>query len=100
MEINKELNNGELIIKLSGRLDTFSAPQLEEVISDLSDLNTLVFDLKNLVYISSAGLRILLTAQKKMNRLGKMKIINVSEDVMDILEMTGFSSIMTIEQLK
>lgn len=91
-------NNEATVITLEGRLDTTTAPMLEKTISDEGDaLKNLVLDMKALDYISSAGLRVLLAAQKRMNAQGSMKVINVSEPVMDVLEMTGFADILTIE---
>ena len=84
-------------IKIVGRLDTSSAPDLNKTISeDIADTDNLVLDFKKLEYISSAGLRVLLSAQKKMQKFGTMKLINVCEDVMEVFEMTGFSDILTI----
>jgi len=98
MTIEKIQNGSELIIKLDGRLDTITAPNLEEELkSCLEGINSLVFDLAKLEYVSSAGLRTLLMAQKTMNRLGSMKIINVCEEVQEIFDITGFSDIFTIE---
>ena len=88
----------ELILEINGRLDTTTAPALEKTINEnLEGANTLVLDLKSLEYISSAGLRVLLSAQKKLQKIGSMKIINVCELVMEIFEMTGFADILTIE---
>ena len=88
----------ETVIELVGRLDTTTAPVLDETVSgDIGDTKNLVLDLKGLEYISSAGLRVLLGAQKKMQKVGTMKVINVCEEVMDVLDMTGFVDILTIE---
>ena len=98
MEILKNENGGTLTISLSGRLDTVSAPQLdEEVKASISDVSELILDLANLDYMSSAGLRILLSAQKTMNKQGKMIVKNVNSTIMDIFEVTGFTDILTIE---
>ena len=98
MTITKEKNATELKVFLQGRLDTTTAPQLEEELSkSLDDISELVFDFGALDYISSAGLRVLLSAQKTMNKQGGMKIANVSETIMEIFEVTGFSDILTIE---
>ena len=98
MTINTEKNNNQLVLKIEGRLDTTTAPSLEKVINELpADVNDLLFDMNALAYVSSAGLRVLLSAQKKMNKLGKMKLIGVCEDVMEVFEMTGFSDILDIE---
>ena len=98
MNIIIEKNNDVTILKLEGRLDTTTAPELEKTINDEGDaLENLVLDFKAVNYISSAGLRVLLTAQKKMSKQGSMELVNVSEDVMDILEMTGFADILVIK---
>lgn len=86
------------VLEISGRLDTSTAPVLDKTISeDISDKAKLTMDLKGLEYISSAGLRVLLTAQKRLQKHGSMKLINVCEEVMDVLEMTGFADILVIE---
>ena len=96
LEIKKHEN--ETIIEVAGRLDTITAPVLEKTIGEnISGIKSLILDLKGLEYISSAGLRVLLGAQKKMNMSGSMKLIGVCEDVMEVLEMTGFADILTIE---
>jgi len=98
MELIKTQQNGELNIALKGRLDTTTAPQLEgELRGALDGVTTLVFDLKDLAYISSAGLRVLLSAQKTMNRQGDMILRNVNSDIMEIFEVTGFVDILNIE---
>ena len=98
MEILKNENGGTLTISLSGRLDTVSAPQLdEELKASIGDVSELILDLANLDYMSSAGLRILLSAQKTMNKQGKMIVKNVNSTIMDIFEVTGFTDILTIE---
>lgn len=98
MTINKTVDGYNLTIALSGRLDTITAPELESTIKDnLDDIKELVFDFKNLEYISSAGLRVLLSAQKIMNKQGSMKILNVSDVIMEIFEVTGFIDILTIQ---
>ena len=98
MNINIEKENGITILKIEGRLDTTSAPELEKAINDEGEaLKSLVLDFKDVDYISSAGLRVLLTAQKKMNVQGNMELVNVSEAVMDIFEMTGFADILVIK---
>ena len=98
MNINIEKSNGVTVIKLEGRLDTTTAPELEKAINDEGDgLENLVLDFNGIDYISSAGLRVLLTAQKKMNAQGHMELTNVSEAVMDIFEMTGFADILEIK---
>ena len=98
MNIITERNNGTTVIKIEGRLDTTTAPELEKTINDEGEaLKNLVIDFKAVNYISSAGLRVLLSAQKKMNIQGSMELVNVCEEVMDILEMTGFADILTIK---
>ena len=85
-------------IDIVGRLDTTTAPELDKTINEVfADVKNLVLNFKGLEYISSAGLRVLLGAQKKMQKIGTMKLINVCEDVMEVFEMTGFSDILTIE---
>ena len=86
------------VITLVGRLDTTTAPALDKTINeDIAGTKNLVLDVKELEYISSAGLRVLLGAQKKMQKIGSMKVINVCEEVMEVFEMTGFADILTIE---
>ena len=88
----------ETIIKLVGRLDTTTAPALDKTINeDIADTKNLVLDVKELEYISSAGLRVILGAQKKMQKIGSMKVTNVREEVMEVFEMTGFADILVIE---
>jgi anti-sigma B factor antagonist len=88
----------ETVIGVSGRIDTITAPALEKTIGEnICDIQNLVIDFKGVEYISSAGLRVLLAAQKKMKNGNSMKLINVCEDVMEIFEMTGFADILTIE---
>jgi anti-sigma B factor antagonist len=98
MQINKTIDNDSLTIALSGRLDTLTAPQLDaEIQGKLDGVKSLVFDFKNLDYISSAGLRILLMAQKVMNKQGSMVVKNASSEIKEIFEVTGFCDILTIE---
>ncbi len=98
MKINSQKNGSNMTIELTGRLDTSTAPELEKVINtSLENITKLVFDMDGLEYISSAGLRVLLSAQKTMNRQGQMKLINVNEAILEIFEITGFTDIMTIE---
>ena len=88
----------ETIIELAGRLDTTSAPDLDKIINeDIEGTKNLVFNLKALEYISSAGLRVFLSAQKKLQKIGTMKLLNICEDVMEVFEMTGFADILTFE---
>ncbi len=98
LNIIKNLDHKTLTIALEGRLDTTTAPQLEtELKSDVADVTLLIMDFEKLDYISSAGLRVLLSAQKVMNKQGTMKIIHVSDAINDIFEVTGFSDILNIE---
>lgn len=98
MNITKKQDGKKVTVALSGRLDTMTAPELDGFLKDIfADANELVFDFKDLEYISSAGLRILLSAQKIMNKKGPMKIINVNDMVNEIFDVTGFSGILTIE---
>ena len=98
MTINKKLSGAELTVTLSGRLDTTSAPQLEnELKENLSGVEHLVLDFAGLEYLSSAGLRVLLGAQKQMNKQGDMVVRNVNEAISEIFEITGFADILTIE---
>ncbi|MBM6851629.1 STAS domain-containing protein [Oscillibacter valericigenes] len=97
MTITKTAENGTLRIALEGRLDTNTAPQLEtELKTSLSGISELELDFSGLEYISSAGLRVLLAAQKTMSRQGKMTIRNVNETIMEVFEITGFVEILTI----
>ena len=96
IEIRK--NAETTIIEIAGRLNTVTAVSLDKTINeDIGDVRNLVLDLKGLEYISSAGLRVLLGAQKKMQKIGSMKVINVCEEVMEVFEMTGFADILVIE---
>ena len=98
MTINKQKEGPSLTLALEGRLDTITAPELEAVLKEeLEDVEALTFDFTALEYISSAGLRVLLSAQKQMNRQGTMKVTGVGEVIMEIFEVTGFSDILTIE---
>ena len=98
MTIEIKKNNQETIIEIVGRLDTITAPALDKTINeDIGDTKNLVLDVKGMEYISSAGLRVLLAAQKKMQKIGSMKLIGVCEEVMEVLEMTGFSDLLTSE---
>ena len=98
MTIEIKRNAEETTIELAGRLDTTTAPALDKTISDdIGDTKKLVIDVKKVEYISSAGLRVFLGAQKKMQKIGSMKVINVCEEVMEVFEMTGFADILTIE---
>mgnify|MGYP002627293823 CR=1 FL=1 len=98
LNITKEINQGSAYFSLEGRLDTITAPQLEEAIkSEISGLTQLTLDFDQLEYISSAGLRVLLMAQKLMDKQGKMTIVDANDDILEIFEVTGFSEILTIE---
>lgn len=98
MNINIERENGKVLMKIEGRIDTTTAPELEKAINGEGDeLKDLVLDFNGVDYISSAGLRVLLTAQKKMNAQGSMELRSVSEAVMDVFEMTGFADILVIK---
>lgn len=96
IEVNR--NAEEVVIGVVGRLDTTTSPTLEKSINEeVLNAKNLILDMKGLDYISSAGLRVLLSAQKKMQQIGSMKVINVCEQVMEVFEMTGFADILTIE---
>ncbi len=98
MTINKNLEGTVLTVAVEGRIDTTTAPDLEkELKGSLGNASELIIDFKDVEYISSAGLRVLLSAQKIMSKQGSMKLIGVSEDIMEIFEVTGFSDILTIE---
>lgn len=98
IDIEKNGNGNELTFLLTGRLDTTTAPELEEQLKkEIDGVEELVFDFADLEYISSAGLRVLLSAQKIMNKQGSMKVINSSEEINEIFEVTGFSDILNIE---
>ena len=97
MTIEIKKNAAQTIIEIVGRLDTITAPSLDKAINeDIGDTRNLVLDVKGMEYISSAGLRVLLSAQKKMQKIGSMKVINVCEEVMEVFEMTGFADILVI----
>ena len=97
MTINKEANGTDLTIAIEGRLDTITSPELEEEVKAIpEDVTKLTFDLKDLEYISSAGLRVLLAAQKIMNKQGEMTVTGVTEAIMEIFDVTGFADILTI----
>lgn len=98
MNIGIKKNAEETIIEITGRLDTITAPELEKTIeSDASDVTKLILDVNGMEYISSAGLRVLLSVQKKMSKRGTMTVKNVCPEVMEVLEITGFTDILTIE---
>ncbi len=98
MNISKTKNGEELTIAIEGRLDTTTAPELDDVVKgEIEGITKLVFDFAKLDYISSAGLRVLLSSQKIMNKQGSMVVKNVSEEVNEIFEVTGFQDILSIE---
>ena len=98
MKIDRNKNGSALTIALEGRMDANSAPQVEEMLKEeMAAITDLTIDLEKLAYISSAGLRVLLSAQKAMNRKGRMTIRNVSADIMEIFDMVGFTDLLNIE---
>ena len=98
LNIEKTVGEGKALFTLEGRLDTATAPELEAALKEALDgVSELTLDLAQMDYISSAGLRVLLSAQKIMNRQGEMKLLHVQETIMEIFEVTGFSDILTIE---
>ena len=98
MTIEIKKNTTQTVIEIAGRIDTITAPALDRTINeDLGDTKNLVLDLHGVEYVSSAGLRVILGAQKKMQKIGSMKVIRVCEAVMDVFEMTGFADILVIE---
>ena len=98
MNINKIKNGDKITLAVEGKVDTNTAPKLEEAVKESAvNAKELIFDLKKLDYISSVGLRVLLSAQKLMNTHDSMKLINVSKSIMEILEITGFTDILTIK---
>lgn len=98
MTLEIKRNTDELIVEITGRLDTITAPALDKtILENLGEIKSLTLDFKCVEYVSSAGLRVLLNSQKKMQQVGTMKIKNVCEEVMEVFEMTGFADILTIE---
>ena len=98
MTIEKKINNDAVTLVVEGRLDTQTAPELEKALDEsLSGTKELVFDMTNLEYVSSAGLRVILKAQKAMNAQGSMKLIGVNDSIMEVFDITGFLDILTIE---
>lgn len=98
MDISTKKDGNSLVISVSGRVDTVTAPEFEKRITDNIDgVSELVLDLKDMTYTSSAGLRVILRAQKLMNKQGSMKVTNVRDEVMEIFDVTGFSDILNIE---
>ena len=97
LNIRKTLTDDNAVFALEGRLDTVSSPELEQSLREvLPGLKELILDFSGLDYISSAGLRVLLSAQKVMNKQGSMKVTHVNETIMEIFEVTGFSDILTV----
>lgn len=97
MTITNKKNDEQLTVSVEGRLDTTTAPQLEKFIGENTDgIKELTVDLEKLEYISSAGLRVLLSTHKKMSKVGTMKVINVRDEVMEVFDMTGFADILDI----
>lgn len=98
MTIEKNINGSSVTLKVIGRLDTVTAPELEAAVAaSIGGIDELVLDCFELEYVSSAGLRVILNAQKKMNVQGSMKLTGVNEDVMEVFDITGFADILTIE---
>ncbi len=98
MTIEKKINQDAVMLIVSGRLDTQTAPQLENELDEvLADTKELIFDMTNLEYVSSAGLRVILKAQKVMNTQGSMKLTGVNDSIMEVFDITGFLDILTIE---
>ena len=98
LNINKQIENGKAVFSLEGRLDMITAPTFEEqLLASLKGVTELILDFKDLMYISSAGIRVLLTAQEELGQQGEMKVINVNEMIKGILEMTGITSLMPVE---
>lgn len=97
MTIEKKIENDTLYVTVEGRLNTMTANEFEQALEPLDDVNNLIIDMKNLEYVSSAGLRIFLKAQKTMSKKGPMVLKNVCDSVMEVFEMTGFTDILTIE---
>ena len=99
MTINETRNGETIIIELGGRLDANTAPELEKSIEGIpADLKELVIDMEQLEYISSAGLRVILAAHKKMSKVGSMRVRKICDEIMEILDMTGFTDILSIEE--
>ena len=98
LEITKEVNGDEMVVVLKGRLDTNTSKDMSsEVVAQLDDIKTLILDFKELSYISSAGLRVLLDATQALSGRGEMRLRNVSRDTMDVFDLTGFSNILKFE---
>ena len=98
MTVEKKIENGNVTLTVSGRLDTTTAPELEKTLDNVLDgTKELIFDMTGLEYISSAGLRVILKAQKAMNAQGSMKLTGVNDSIMEVFDITGFLDILTIE---
>lgn len=98
LDIKKTIEGEKALLELSGRIDSNTAVKLEQAVkASIDGVTELTLDMKETEYISSAGLRVLLAAQKQMNKQGKMKVLNVNETVMEVFEITGFADILTIE---
>lgn len=97
MEIEKLIDGKTATLKISGRLDTVSSPELESALNELSDAEGVVLDFEKLEYISSAGLRVLLLAHKNFSRKAGLTVTNVCEEVMDVFKVTGFDDVLTIK---
>lgn len=98
LDIKKTTEGEKALLELSGRIDSNTAVELEQAVkASIDGVTELTLDMKETEYISSAGLRVLLAAQKQMNKQGKMKVLNVNETVMEVFEITGFADILTIE---
>lgn len=98
MNVTKTITDKKAVLAIQGRLDTVTAPELESEVKALGeDINELVFDMSELEYVSSAGLRVILAAHKKMSSLGGLKLVSVCDIVMEVFEVTGFSDILVIE---
>ena len=99
MTITNEQNSKTMVLHIEGRLDTITSPEFERAVHALpEEITDLTLDMKEVTYVSSAGLRVLLAAQKKMGKVGSMKLTGVCESVLEVLEMTGFADILKIEQ--
>lgn len=98
MVVDKKVENNVVTLKISGRVDTTTAPEFEVIMDEcVVGLEKLILDCNEMEYISSAGLRVILKVQKLMNKQGEMKLINVNETIMEVFDITGFADILTIE---
>ena len=99
LKIKKEKDGNTLALKLDGRLDTLTAPELEkELVSSMEDVTNVILDFKDLEYISSAGLRVLLNLEQTMEDKGELKVLHVNDEIMEVFEITGFSEMLDIER--